>query len=622
MAEKIAHLEKKSLKRVLGISDLFAVGYGDVGSSIYYALGVTVLYALGAAPIALGVAGVIFICTALTYAELSTTFPEAGGSATYTRHAFNDVISFAAGWALLLDYVVTTAIAAYAIPSYMRQVLNLLHIPYDASVVVHLTATVLIIGGLFLLNVWGVKESGRFTLLLTMFTIVTQGLIIVIGAFFFLNAPYIWSHMRIGVAGVTWSPDWANFFKGTAMAMVAYTGIEAMSQMAAETKNPGLIIPRAIRRVVGVVLFLCAGLSTIGLSVVSPQELSTTYLEDPIAGIVSNFPIGGEILAPWVGLIAALILLACANTGLLGSSRLLFSMGEVYQIPKVFYRLHKKFRTPHVSLAFFAILSSLIALLSQGRLLVLADIYNLGAQLTFFLTHLSLIILRVKQPGLLRPYRAPLNIPIGKGRSIPITAVLGAIATFAIWILIVLTKEEGRLLGLLWFVMGLAMFYYYRRKKKLVMTGRLEIQKVKIPGYVPMNVKDILAIIRSENHVQTLETACQLAKVYKAKLHLTYVLEIPPSMPMDAPMEKKEELAEASIKRAEAIAREYNVDFNLQILRSRSLDRALLTLLQQGGQEMVVLGAESGELSHWSHFTQKLDREGTLPFCKWIICKN
>ena len=107
------------LRRVLGVAALFSTGYGNVGSSIYYALGIVALVAMGATPIALGIAGILFIFTALTYAEGTAMLPEAGGSASFARHGFNDTTGFIAGWALMLSYIVTISISAYTIPPYL-----------------------------------------------------------------------------------------------------------------------------------------------------------------------------------------------------------------------------------------------------------------------------------------------------------------------------------------------------------------------------------------------------------------------------------------------------------------------------------------------------------------------
>ena len=179
--ESIARLEKRNLKRVLGVGDLFAIGFGDVGSSIYYALGATALFALGATPIAIAIAGFVFVCTALTYAELAATFPEPGGSATYTRHAFNDLVSFIAGWGLLLDYIVTMSISAFAIPPYLSHLFSIIGLPFPDSVSFHLGLTIVLLIALYIVNLVGVKYSGKFSFFFALLTALTQGVVIVFG---------------------------------------------------------------------------------------------------------------------------------------------------------------------------------------------------------------------------------------------------------------------------------------------------------------------------------------------------------------------------------------------------------------------------------------------------------
>ncbi len=615
--EKIVHLEKKTLRRVLGASELFAVGYGDVGSSIYYALGVTALYALGATPIALAIAGFVFICTALTYAEMATTFPEPGGSATFSRYAFNDLISFIAGWGLLLDYIVTIAISAFAIPPYVRYL-----IPYPNTPFVHITATVGIIIGLFVLNVLGVKHSGRFSLILAIVTILSQVLIILIAAVLLLNIPTIIDHLRIGVPGVDWSPSWGEFIKGCAMAMVAYTGIEAIAQLAAETKRPSIAIPRAIRWTMWILVFLYFFISVVGLSVISPKELGTTYIDDPVAGIVSHLPFGGSWLTPWFGLIAAIILLIASNAGIIGASRLTFSMGEYYQVPHFFYKIHPRFRTPHLSLAVFTLLACVIVIWSRGKMLFLADLYNFGAQIAFFSAHCSLLVLRFKRPTMSRPFKAPFNISIGKGRFIPITAVIGAIATFSVWVIVVITKPEGRNLGLLWLVFGVGMYLWYRRKKQIAPMGQLEIEKIRVPEHYPMHLKHILVTARMRGNTEALQTACQLAKSYGSKITAVYVIEIPAALPMHTNVERKEEAGEAALKRAEAIAREFHLTIDLKLVRARSLEGALLDLITHGEYDLVVIGARREEVKEKEHFALEVERLLKTAPCRVLFCKS
>lgn len=620
-SEKIVHLEKRSLKRVLGAGDLFAVGYGDVGSSIYYALGLTALYALGATPIALALAGFVFICTALTYAEMSSTYPESGGTATYARHAFNDLISFIAGWGLLLDYILTIAISAFAIPPYVKYIFDLFTIPYPTSVLFQTTATVGIIAFLFVLNVIGVKQSGRFSKILALITILSQAFLVLGAGIVLLNLPYIFDHMRIGVQGVDWSPNWTEFIKGVAMAMVAYTGIESIAQLAAETSKPAATVPKAIKWTITTLILLYFGISMVGLSVVSPQELGTTYINDPIAGIVANLPFGGTWLAPWFGLIAAIILLIASNAGLLGCSRLIFSMGEFYQVPRFFYQLLPRFRTPYIALAVFALLASGVVILSRGKLLFLADLYNFGAQIAFFFAHLSLIVLRIKKPDLKRPFRAPFNIPIGKKRTIPLTSVIGLLGTFMVWVIVVITKPEGRNLGFTWLAVGIAMYLFYRRKTKIAPLGHLEIEKIKIPQYHPMKLKNILVAARSIDGTEAIQTACELAKSNHSKVTAVYILEIHESLPLHASMPVKEHMGMIALKRAEAIAREYHLTIELKLIRARSTAHALLDMAREEHFDMVVIGTMKDEWQRQGFATQteKVLKRAT---CRVLFCKS
>lgn len=615
--EKVIHLEKKDLKRALGASELFAVGYGDVGSSIYYALGLTALYALGATPIALAIAGFVFICTCLSYAEMATTFPEPGGSATFSRYAFNDLISFIAGWGLLLDYIVTIAISAFAIPPYLHYL-----IPFPKTVLVESSMTIGIIAFLFLLNLIGVKQSGRFSLILAIVTIVSQLLVIVIAAVLLLNLPFIISHLKIGVAGVDWSPSWGEFLKGTAMAMVAYTGIESIAQLAAEAKKPALTIPRAIKWVMYTLVLFYILISIVGLSVVSPHELGTKYIDDPVAGIVRQLPFGGAWLAPWFGVIAAIILLIAANAGLIGASRLTFSMGEYYQVPHFFYKIHAKFRTPYMALAVFAVLSSLIVIWSRGQMLFLADLYNFGAQIAFFFAHVSLLVLRFRKPALARPFKAPFNIPMGGKRSVPLTAVIGAIATFGVWLTVVITKPDGRNLGFVWIFLGLVMYLFYRKRKKIAAMGQLEIEKIRIPEHHPMHVKHILVLARAKGSTEALQTAVQLAKDFHAKLTAVYVVEVSEALPIHAPLQKREELGTKALKRAEAIAREHHVSIELEMVRARSTERAILDLVEHGDYDFVVIGSDQHEIHQKSHFAVTAERLLKKTPCRVLYCKS
>ncbi len=578
----IPQLDKGMLKRVLGVFDLFAIGYGDLGSSIYYALGVTAFFALGATPIAMILAGVVFVCTALSYAEMSAAFHESGGSASYARHAFNDLVSFIAGWGLLLDYIVTIAISAFTVGPYLVTFFPILK---QADVQILFTIGLIVV--ILLMNIIGVKQSTRTSLLLMLFTVVTQTLIILVGLFTAENIGKVISEMSIGGAGPD-SPSWPEFIKGTAMAMVAFTGIESIAQLSSETKKPVRTVPRAIMITMAVVLLMYLGLSIVGFSVLTPFQLGHTYIQQPISGIVANYPWGSSYLLPWVGILAAVTLFVSSNAGLIGASRLSFNMGEYYQLPNFFHKIHPRFRTPYAALIFFALFASIVVALSKARITYLADLYNFGAQIAFFFTQMSLIVLRIKKPQMIRPFKVPLNIRI-KGIEIPIPAVLGAIASFAVWSLVVVTKPEGRYVGIAWMVIGVGMYWSYRLRKKMSPTTQVVIQKIKIPEFHPLEIKHILMPLRSTTQTETVQVACELAKLHKSKLTALHVIEVPFSMPLDTAVSHRLEMADMVLKTAAAIAIEDGVEMEMKIVRARNTSDAILDVLNQDGFDLLLL---------------------------------
>jgi len=452
---------RHELARVLGVPGLFAIGYGNVGSSIYYALGVTSLYALGATPIILMLGGLFFAFTAMSYAEGTALIPEAGGSSSFARRAFNEFLSFFAAWALLLDFIVTIAISAFTASGYLGYFLPVLR-TYPANTAFGIGVVLF----LLILNIRGVKETSALNVSLAVLDIATQAALVVLGAVLLFNLPLLVHQVRLGTA-----PTWHEFFYSISIAMVAYTGIESVSNMAEEAKRPEKTVPRAIALTVVVVLFMYAGLSGIALSAMPVRfdpatgkyatELATTWLNDPIAGIVHQLPpLEAHILAPWIAILGTSILVIATNAGILGASRLTFSMGLHYQVPPVMSRVHPRFHTPYVAIIFFCALA--IALIIPGSIEQMADVYAYGALMSFTIAHISIIALRIKEPHVPRPFKSPLNIPF-RGYRIPLTAVLGGIWTFFVWTIVAFTHPIGRVVGTSWVIGGLATYIIYRR---------------------------------------------------------------------------------------------------------------------------------------------------------------
>jgi APA family basic amino acid/polyamine antiporter len=455
------------LKRTLGIPGLFSAGYGDVGSSIYYGLGVVALAALGFTPIALAIAGIIYVCNALSYAEGGAMITEAGGSASFARRAFNDLTGFISGWALMLSYVVTMAISAFTIPPYLSYFWPALREPLFGTL-----CSIGIVFFLMLVNIIGVKESSRLNILFIAVDVLTQVSLVVLGIIFILIPnPDILFHHMFGQGNV---PTMEGFILGIALAALCFTGVETVSQLAEETRRPAIRIPRTYVLMILVVLILFSGISIVAMTAMTPQVLGDPvngWARDPIAGIAANIPNPTiqTIFGPLVAVLAASILLTATNAGLMGISRLAFNMSRHKQMPAGLARIHGKFRTPYIAIIFFC--GVVFILLTPGFynpafFMDLGGLYVFGSLLCFAFAHISILALRIKKPELPRPFKVGLNIKIRRWK-LPVTAIFGLIATISIWLLIISTQPLSRWVGLIWMVFGFIIYSIFRWRERL-----------------------------------------------------------------------------------------------------------------------------------------------------------
>lgn len=473
------------LRRTLGVPALFSTGYGNVGSSIYYALGVTATFALGATPLALTLAGAFFVLTVLTYAEATVEVPEAGGASNFARRGFNELVSFITGWGTLLSYTVTISISSFSAAAYLSIFFPVLE-STRADVVFAVVAIVL----LMVLNIVGVSEAAIFSVIFAVVDLLTECVLVILGAIFLFDFPTLIKQVHWGTA-----PTLSNFVHGAAFAMVAYTGIETISNMSEEASDPDHNVPRAYGVLIFAVLVLFAGISVVALSampvhVCSPTDaaagychpgqyttlLSTKYQTDPVAGIVRAPGLPGPIravLLPMVAILASSILLIAANAGVLGASRLSFSMGTYHQVPEFLNRVHRRFKTPVISIVFFSLVAILIVL--PGDITQLTALYIFGATLGFTMAHAALIGMRWRETGQPRPgtFRLRLNIPI-KGKKIPSTALVGGLGTLTVFVLIALSDAFGRYVGFGWMISGVIIYAVYRRRRGLSLTESVE----------------------------------------------------------------------------------------------------------------------------------------------------
>ncbi len=184
-------------------------------------------------------------------------FPEAGGSSSFARHTFNEFVSFGAGWALMLDYIITIAISAFFVPNYLADVLAR---PQDLALQLHRRHRSSS-PSWSAINIIGIKEAARLNIVLAILDLGTQMLLAIVGLFVFLSPKILITQIHLGIA-----PTWHQFIYGISIGTVAYTGIETISNMAEESSNPGRDVPRAVKFVLLAVLGVYFAISMVGLS--------------------------------------------------------------------------------------------------------------------------------------------------------------------------------------------------------------------------------------------------------------------------------------------------------------------------------------------------------------------
>src|SRR4051812_43941358 len=425
------------LDRVLGANALFATAYGNVGSSIYYALGLVAGIALGLTPLVFIISGIIFAATAASYTEGTVRYPEAGGSSSFARHAFNELVSFGAAWAQMLNYVISVAISVIFVPHYLSIFWQPLRTtPWD--VIVGIIFTWLLVG----INIIGVQEAAKLNVVLAVLDFATQLLLVMLG-FVLIFSPHVLT------ANIHWgaAPTWSAFALSIPVAMIAYTGIETVSNLAEEARDPLRSIPKAISWVAIAVFAIYFTLPWIALSAMPVHLVDGKYVtqlglnppqgfkNDPVLGLVENLGLHGMLLDSakiYVGILAATILFIATNAGVIGASRITYSMASYQQLPIVFRRLHPRLRTPWLSLLVFGGIAPTLFVLS-GQVDFLGRMYAFGAMLSFTIAHIAVTALRVRRRDEDVPWRARPNLTI-RGISWPVFAIVGGLGTGLAWL--------------------------------------------------------------------------------------------------------------------------------------------------------------------------------------------
>jgi len=584
----------RGFERVLDAPALFAVAYDEIGSSIYFALGIVAAQALGLTPVVLLASGLLFLVVSLSYAEGTAAIPETGGAATFTRRAFNDLAGFTTGWVLFLDYLIVIALSTLFLPHYLAASLSapsLTESPWDVIIAVGVIVSIV-----------GTRLARRTqihtaALVLAVLDISVQLLVVVLGLAVVFSPDVLTSGFDFAAG-----QGWHDLAFALPLAMLAYTGLETVANLAEEAREPGRVLPRSLFSSIGLVVIMTVLIAVVGLSAFPAEDGSTDLADDwlqaPIVGIVTAFE-GHlpatlvDVLRVVVGLSGALILFAAATTAITGCTRLARSMGEHGMLPREFGRLERRSLVSSEALLATGAIAVAIVILTGifggDDPAFLASAYSFGILFAFTAAQLAVIQLRRKEPDLERPFRAKPEVRI-RGVLIPLPALIGAPLTFTVWVLALITHPGARYAGPAWLLIGLAVFLVVRHRREVGVLEDVEPVITLPPGaaygkvLVPMKLGNI--------GEEMVATAVALAKERGSSVEAVFVVRVPRRFPLEGTLpDDIRQLAEESLAEARALGEENGVEVVTHTIVARSIGHAIVDEAREHGADLIVLGS-------------------------------
>jgi basic amino acid/polyamine antiporter, APA family len=592
------------LKRGLGVPWLFAAAYSAVGFSIYFALGVVADRGLGLTPLIFLASGLLFGLTTLTYVEGGAMFRERGGSSTFARHAFNELVAFIAGWAILIDYLIVLALAALSVPHYLEPVSGDLSRPgWEIGIA---TAVIVLV---CVLNIFNVTGRGRQRSLawLALADLGLQLAVIVVGALVVMHPDRLTENIHLFS-----SPSLRDIIYAAVVAMLAYAGIEAASDLAPDIDVSRRDLSRIASLGAIAVPLVYAGMAAIALMAVpvvggphGPHTaLGGEFVEEPILGVVSAFrPHWVAETMRWaVALVATPVLIWAANTSMLGVSRHIYTLAINRQIPSWLGKLERRKATPYVAIVISGMIA--VGLVVPTNVKLLAGIYAFGATLAITIAHLSIIRLRVKAPDKRRPFRIPIGFAWGPAE-LPLPAIAAAMLSGLAFLSVLAFHTDARWVGLGWMAFGLSFYVVYRKVfEGVTLTKRVSVTEQALTKQVPeIEFGNILVpVFGTQFDDDIVATAGRLAAADddrkdggESRLDVVYVIEVPLTLPLDAKLpNEREEQARRALERAREVGEEYeDVEVVTDVIRARKVGAGIVEAARRGNAEAIVIGGEA-----------------------------
>jgi APA family basic amino acid/polyamine antiporter len=587
--------------RFLGVPLQIAVAYAAVGFSLYFSIGVVAAFGLGLTPVIFLASGVLLVLASLTYVEGGAMFAERGGSSSFARHAFNELVSFVAGWAILIDYIIVISFAAISVAHYMGPLWGgFTHGWAELAVVAAVIAFAAAI------NIGGFTRyvRQRPLIVLALADVLLQVAVIAAGAAVAFHPDRLTAHVELFT-----TPSVRHILEALAVATLAFAGVEAASDLAPDFSWRR----KDLRTVVGASAMalpvIYAGMAAIALMAVpvvsgpdgAHTALGGEFIEEPVLGVVMSYQPGwlSTLLKIGVVAVAPLVLTWAASTSMLGLSRHVYVLARNRQVPSWLGKLGQR-STPYIAIWSAAVIALGLAIPTDVRLL--AEIYAFGVTLAIAIAHLSILRLRWTEPDRERPYRIPFDIRIA-GRELPVPALLGAVLMALLWLAVIAFHARARWVGGGWMVFGLVAYVIYRRfveqtpLTKPVSVPEEALRKdVREAEYGAILVP-VFGTALDDDIVSTagrLADAADEPDETPPKLEVIYVIDLPLTVPLDAPPPKERmKVANAALERAMEVGGEYEtVEVATSVVRARDVGTGIVQAARERDVELIVMGGE------------------------------
>lgn len=583
-------VKQPSLRKQLGSPALFGIVQGFIAASIYFSIGLVAERALGLTWAVFLAGGLLFALIVPVYVEGASLHQERGGATVIARHGFNELVSFIAGWAICLDYLILVALCAFAATDY----LGLFWGEFSDGLTEFLIGAAIVLFVAFLAIRGGGPKRFERIAVLVLGDLVLQVLVVALGLALLFEPDVLFDPSA--VAGMPSAEDLVFAFP---LVLVAFSGIDASSGLAGQVR-----IGRAgLRRLIGVRL-LAALVPYLGIALVASSVLPPTgdrWVEAPLLGVADAFEQSwiSEPLKYLIAISAVVIFVSAAQAAMLGLSRLGYALAVNRQIPSAFGSLHPTRATPVGIIVFGAITA--IALLLPADLEFLAAICAFGATLAFTIVGLSVIRLRYREPNRDRPYKMPLNVRF-RGGELPLPAV-GCVVLSGVALLALLVEHgAARWVGVLWMVAGVSLYLGYRLSQGKDVFKRVTVPESALTRRRTREVEFgsiLVPVLGTPLDDDIMQTAGRLAAEENdeeagAVIEAIWVFEVPMTLALDARVPDAElKRARAALKRAKAVGEEYEgIEVATAVVRARKAGAAIVKEAKRRGVEAVVLAAE------------------------------